>query len=209
MNLKLKHLIFTLFIPFIAFSQNEDRLIAEKRIYIYNHSKDTLKLSTVKNIGDFTFCLDTEVFKEISIGNSNERGIVFFSNCKAYTSRHGGMFDFSGEAKLTKYEIWNLKTKELLFEAINSYHFDFKGYYAYGLILAINKNGEVEKNTFGEGIYFYQYDFIIDENGRITIKNLESDLSGEVLYEFFFKPDNEEGVYEFVAGKYKKIETMN
>ena len=198
MNTKLKYLIFTLFIPFIALSQNEDRLIVDKGIYIYNNSKDTLKLS-IKDCELLTFgvTLNIEVFKKITIGNSNEKGVVFFSsNCVKFKELHGGTFDISEIEEFTKYEIWNLKTKELLFESINSYN--------------INFNRELMGGGIKEkGIYLYQYDFIIDENGRIIIRNLKSEEKYEkmrIVNYNLFKPDNEEGIYELVDGKYIKTE---
>ena len=201
MNTKFKYLIFILLVPLIVFSQDEDKLIiekgicVEKGIYVYNNSKDTLKLSTDCNFWGDTLCHKIEVFKEISIGNPNERGIVFFSSCEVRTEMHGGTFDISRKAKFTKYEIWNLKTKELLFESINTYHCYF------------------DENLVGfqhsKGTAFYQYDFMIDNNGKIIINNLKSKLSfsfGKRIRGEVFKPDNEEGIYELVDGKYTKIE---
>jgi hypothetical protein len=195
MKLKLKYITFILLLPFFAFAQNDDNrlicadsytndgrlILGNKCFYIYNNSEDTIQLSNIEQIGDFVHCPDFKILKEITLGNSNEKGIVFFRSCVGSTRRHGGTFSIRENGNLTKYEVWSLTTKELVFESINYFQFEFNRF-----DFSRNEKGEI----------FYQYDFTIDKKGKIIISNL---IRTENI-----EPDHKEGTYEYIDGKYIK-----
>jgi len=191
MKFKLKHITLILFLPFFAFAQKNDRLITEKGIYVYNNSKDTIQLSkdSILVVGyaieESFLCPETKILKKITLGNTSEKGIVFARRCTHYKSWHGGTFDIDEKGEFTKYEIWNLNTKELIFESINYFQLGFNRWLIGGKIHEIGSD-------------FYHYDFTIDEKGKIIISNLRRIEDIE--------PDHKEGIYEYINGKYIKMD---
>ena len=181
-------------------------------IYVYNNLKDTIHLSKI-NCEQICFCGDPKIIDTIQIDRVGSKEIVFLRNCIGHTEEHGGSFDISRSVTLSKYEIWNLDTKQMIFVAINFHDYEFQEYQAYGNPEHIN------------GTILYSYDFKIDSVGQITISNLKTTTNTykaewktvikngksepvveNVPYEinnlFLFMPDKTEGTYRYVKGKY-------
>ncbi len=77
------------------------------------------------------------------------------------------------------HEIWNLDTKERLFEVLSDYyHHSFQSH-----------KGKESSTTTQRSL-----DFEIDEHGTITLSNM--------VFDSYSFPENEEGVYRFVGGAY-------
>jgi hypothetical protein len=92
-------------------------------VYIYNHGHDTIFLSKLSLLGvEISFNCDTlQIIDSIQVDGTGAKEIVFYRHCSGVSGRHGGSFDVTESAVLTKYEIWNLDTKHLLLEATNHY----------------------------------------------------------------------------------------
>lgn len=154
-----------------AFLRNPDR-------YVFDQSKDTIQL-TQAALGQFSSTDAIQIFDTIQIDGVGAKEVVFFRHMQGYTNEHGGMFDISDHKEIEKYEIWNLDTKTLLFEAIAFYKNDFDNSFAYG-----DYWGSMRE---GKGSVTYQYGFAVDERGQVTISH--------VIHTADCLPDHAEGVY--------------
>jgi hypothetical protein len=83
------------------------------------------------------------------------------------------MFGISESKTISKYEIWNIDSKLLLFEAINGFKYDYNHWDALYTI------PDSLQGLFGvgNGTCSYEYDFSIDSVGQITIKNINNCLA--------------------------------
>lgn len=170
----------------LAFAQPQlGSLKRNPDIYVFNNSKDTIYLTKV-DLGQFSFTDSIEIADTIQIDGSGLKEIIFVRHSHGNFEAHGGMFDISDYKVVAKYEIWNLDTKTLLFEAIIDYKNDFNNSYAYD-----DQWGSYRK---GHGSVSYKYDFIVNENGQVTISNLK--ITGDCT------PDHTGGSYKFLNGKY-------
>lgn len=155
--------------------------------YVFNNTKDTIYLTNI-NLGQFTRTDSMKIVDSIQIDGIGTKEIIFVRYAHGSTNAHGGMFDIEDYRLITKYEIWNLDTKTLLFEAISDYKNIFNNAYAYTFDCGSDSCRQ------GQGSANYKYDFTVNTNGHIRISNLKNT--------FDCKPDHAEGSYKFLHGKY-------
>ena len=198
-------LIFSAFTFLPNSTIGQDKISVPIKKYIYNNFKDTIKFTKL-DVGYFPFFDSLKIIDSIQIDGQGSKEIIFYRICKGQIEEHGGTFDVSEKKEIGKYEIWNLDTKICLFEAVNYMRSDFKRFRVY---------------EQSEGNEFYKYDLIIDSVGKITLKNFKTKVQATTLkqksskkngifkmrkvpYYYVLKPDNEEGDYKFINGKYSK-----
>ncbi len=208
MNKKFISLFVVYFLIYIPYSQSQSLLGAFRNIYVYNEGRDTLFLSQI-NAGEIHSCDTLRVTNSIQIDGLGSEELVLHRTCSGFTSSHGGTFDIEESISISKYEIWNLDTKEMIFEAKYNYHNDYNKFQAY------------EDPQHKKGVESYSYDLEIDSVGRIIISNVKKHsnastfvwktiskkgksetLVEEIPYQYEIYPDKAEGVYLFVNGKY-------
>jgi len=99
----------------------------------------------------------------------------------------GNAIDWSSNIIVTANEIWNLDTKQNIFSAISRY--------------SLIKTTTYYNWQFSE-ICSYSYDFIIDDKGHVSIKNIKTNnLSDKPIFNLV-KPDHQEGLYVFKNEQY-------
>lgn len=152
--------------------------------YIYNDLKDTIRLSSIDSSYGYCFCDPPKIISEIQIDHKGAKEIIFYRACEINSIFYSSSFPQTSKTIIKKYEIWNLDTKQLLFEAKNYYKSHFK-----------NENIGFSKQRYERGRRYYQYHFKISKEGNIQIRCLRGK-------EQFFA-DNKEGTYTFINGKYK------
>lgn len=199
--------ILVLFIPLISFGQgNLDSLSSQKPLsasrnlilkidlassfydnrpnYIYNDSKDTIRLSSVNSSYGHCSCALPKVVSEIQIDQKGAKEVVFYRKCRIVDTGYQSSYRQTTTTTLKKYEIWNLDTKTLLFAATNYCRSKFDGIHPNPAVVP-----RQQKRT-----NHYQYDFRVNKIGNIQIKHLRGKLQD--LAEI------KEGTYLFVDGKY-------
>ena len=155
--------------------------------YVFNNSKDTIYF-TIVHLGDFTHTDSIKIIDSIQIDGIGSKEIIFEKCIHGNTNAHGGMFDIEDYKIIKKYEIWNLDTKTLLFEAISDYKNDFNNAYAYDFKCGTDPCRQ------GQDSAFYKYDITFNKNGQVIISNLKNTAD--------CKPDKPEGTFNFLNGKY-------
>lgn len=153
--------------------------------YVFNGARDTIYL-TIEHLGQFNFTDTIKIIDSIQIDGIGSKEIIFYRCMQGYTSSHGGMYDIEDYIAIKKYEIWNLDTKTLMFEAISDYNNDFNNAYAYDFQLGSYRKGQGNAN--------YKYDFVVNKTGKVSISNLRNTMD--------CKPDHPEGSYKFLNGIY-------
>jgi hypothetical protein len=178
----------------------------QKGIYVYNNQKDTLYLSEI-NVSLSCEFKDLQVVDSIQEDGIGSKEIIFFRSCGGRDDKVGSMSITRDYVNVSKYEIWNLDTKEKMFEATNFYRSKFH-----------------KKNAGGgriKGKVSSSYNFRIDDEGTITISNLKIKTKGYKLelniektkaknktvlekspYNCNFSADKTEGTYRYINGKY-------
>lgn len=154
--------------------------------YIYNDNKDTLILPNVDRYAD-CHCSPLEVVSEIQIDQKGAKEIVFLRNCSVHSVFYESSFSRAALGFIQKYEVWNLDTKERLFEAMNYY----RGTY---------KNELIQRTRFknyNKGKIFYKYTVTVEASGTIKIQQIR----GKDKY----LVDKKAGVYTFKEGQYQLI----
>lgn len=178
-----------------------------KNRYLYNNEKDTIYLSKI-NIGNFCNC-DLKISDSVQIDGVGAKELVFYRNCSGSINEHGGTFDIDESTRISKYEVWNLDTKKMLFEAVTSYQSNYNRFNVYNEIRHV------------KGFEHTSCQFKIDSIGTITISNIKSDSKAhsyewktikkkgknetiveEVPYTNLINHCSKEGKYVFVNGKY-------
>lgn len=161
--------------------------------YVYNHSKDTLYLTKIDiHTNDFFASRSSKIFDTIQIDGIGSKEIIFE---RSYSGKYSNIMQAHQEEEITtiyKYEIWNIDTKTLLFEAIHFYEFHFEYW-------SIIKDSETNNNGWSSGMCSYAYDFSIDNLGKIKISGTKTISSNKSC-----TPDKEEGFYIFKNGEYIK-----
>jgi hypothetical protein len=158
---------------------------SKPNFYVYNNRKDTIHFTKVdlgRGLGHTTF----KVIDSIQIDGLGRNELVFYREGARFVSEHGGTFDITESRTFSKYEIWNLDTKTLLFEAISARFYDYD-IFRPGLSMQPRKGTEE-----------YSYHFTVDKSGKITISNYIGTSNTN--------PDHKVGTYTFVHGKYIKSE---
>ncbi|MEM6380920.1 MAG: hypothetical protein AAF705_22300, partial [Bacteroidota bacterium] len=150
-------------------------LSSNPNFYLYNEGKDTIHFSAP----DFKGLIVPKVaiLDSIQIDGKGAKEIVFSRTLEGYISKHGGTFDIDEDIKEQKIEIWNLDTKQLLFEAKKYYSLHFNRFLAYAHLKR------------QKGHHFYSYELQINKQGEIQISNL---ISSETVL-----PDHSPGTYHF------------
>lgn len=153
--------------------------------YIYNNSKDTIQLSSVDSSYGLCQCTPPKIISAIQIDQKGAKEIVFYRKCFIKNEFYQSSYRQTINTTLKKYEIWNLDTKQLLFEARTYYKSHFDGIHP--------DPATVPRNQ--KSIRHYQYHFTINKKGKIKIKQLRGKL--KVLAKI------KEGTYLFKNGKYR------
>jgi hypothetical protein len=158
---------------------------AKPNFYVYNNQKDTIHFSKVgvaRGFQSSTF----KVVDSIQIDGSGVKELVFLREGSSIFSDHGGTFDITGSTNFSKYEIWNLDTKTLLFEANCGWSEKSNGF-------------DARRQPSRQNVDIrYKYDFSINASGTIIIDNFCGTQGA--------KPDHNIGTYMFKNGKYIKAE---
>lgn len=153
--------------------------------------------------GERTFC-EKPIIQEIQIDGQGAKEIVVYRKCLSNTDAHGGTYDITENYEIDKYEIWNLDSRELLFEATSKYYINY------------NKFNVYADPQHAQGQEGYTYDFQINEEGVITIKNvqpfpnpidLDESTEGsdqQKSKKNVVQPDHKEGTYQYINGQYQK-----
>ena len=153
--------------------------------YAFNNKRDTIYL-TILHLEQFTHTDSIKIIDSIQMDGIGSKEIIFVRYAHGNTNAHGGMFDIVDYRAITKYEIWNLDSKTLLFEAIADYKNDFNNSYAYDFQWGSYRKGQGSAN--------YKYDFIVNKTGQVSISNLMNTID--------CKPDHPEGSYKLLNGKF-------
>lgn len=176
--------------------------------FIYNTGKDTLHFSKLLPEG---LCLSTSttIRDSIQIDGTGAKEVIFFRSGNCSINEHGGSFDIDENTSVSKFEIWNLDNKKLLFEVTTSYQSEFNKFNAY------------MQPSHLQGYVNYSCNFAIESNGDIKISNEKKDTKvnevrwktvttnekeeiviEEKPYPYYNSPGKTEGIYKFVNGAY-------
>lgn len=168
-------------------------LLSNADYYVYNNSMDTLYLTKIDIRSNVMFpSRSSKIFDTIQIDGIGSKEIIFE---RPYCGNYRNIMQEHQEEEVTKihkYEIWNIDTKTLLFEAISYYEFRFENWSILG-VYATDNDG------WSRGNCSYSYGFSIDSIGRIKISGTKTIVTNKEC-----TPDKEEGFYIFTNGKYKK-----
>jgi hypothetical protein len=135
-------------------------------------------------LGRWNYCGNVKVVDSVQIDGKGKKELVVFRDGAYIISEHGGTFDLDESKSVAKFEIWNLDTKTVLFEAVS--------------MLKHHKNWfdariQPSRDKIDEQ---YKYDFIVNASGNIIIDNFCGSKDA--------KPDQTVGRYQFINGKYTK-----
>lgn len=163
--------------------QVNDELIKHPDYYVYNDARDTLYLTKIDVGHFFSVKKSTVIFDSIQIDGTGPKEVVFY---RVYSGSYNDIKQaYQSEEKtvLSKYEVWNIETKMLLFEAVNSYQFESDTWHI----------------EFGNEriMCSYHYNFTIDSVGTITILNFL-----ELMNEGNCNVDKSMGIYNYKNGQY-------
>lgn len=165
-------------------------------IYLFNNSNDTLYL-TEMYLGEWADMDTFLVIDSIQIDGVGSKEIIIYRKGSGQTESHGGTFDISESISMSKYEVWNLDTKTLLFTATNFYTIDYNSWHPHMRFLSDSAKAV---NRMGIGHCFYSYDFSMDSTGQITITNLNDK---DPFNSKGCSAGIKEGVYLFRDGEYR------
>lgn len=161
--------------------------------YVYHDSKDTLFLTKL-NVGHSSITnRSTTIVDSIQIDGKGSKEIIFE---RTYSGDFRNIMQAHQEEEFTKihkYEIWNLDTKTLLFEAISFYEYQYENW---SLVTNYTSNDD----GWRRGFCSYSYNFSIDSIGRIKISEIKTISTNEKC-----TPDKKEGFYIFTNGMYIKV----
>lgn len=171
-------------------------LLSNSDYYVYNNSKDTLYLTKIESSKNKNFIdgslKSSKILDTIQIDGIDSKEIIFE---RSYSGESKNIMQAHQEEEFTKihkYEIWNIDTKTLLFEAISFYEFRFENW-------SITTNSSIDNDGWNRGFCSYTYDFSIDSVGRIKISDTKVISTNKDC-----TPDKEEGFYIFRNGQYIK-----
>ena len=173
--------------------------------YFFNDGKDSIVLTPLMSRG---FCLKntTSICDKLQIDGQGLNEVVLYRSGFCIINEHGGSFDIDESVSVGKYEVWNLDTKQMLFDVITYYKSDFNRF-------------RVSIHT--KGCESYTCNFRIDSLGTITISDLKTDYNVyEVIWKTITKHGKEitvvdkrpvkniglqtknEGIYKYLQGGY-------
>lgn len=170
-------------------------LLSNADYYVYNNSMDTLYLTKFDfRSNEFLHTKSSKIFDTIQIDGIGSKEIIFE---RSYSGNFRNIMQAHQEEELTKihkYEIWNIDTKTLLFEAVDDYEFNYKNWRLPNESLPDSLFG---KSGWTTGSCSYKYNFSIDNNGQIYIVNIKyKNMNSDCI------TDKKEGCYKFTNGKY-------
>lgn len=176
--------------------------------FIYHDERDTIYFNNFHADG---LCLShsTTIMDSIQIDGKGAKEIIFFRNGSCSISEHGGTFDIDEYTSQSKYEIWNLDTREMVFEVITASNSMFNKFIAYA-------DPQHIKGSVASSCSFNIY-----PDGRIQISNaksdsnvhatkwktivkngVEEDILEETPYIYYPMAVKTEGIYRFANGEY-------
>lgn len=131
---------------------------------------------------------DSCTIEALQIDNKGLKELIITRYWKSpFVDYMGNVINWSSDIILTENEIWNLDTKKKIFSAISRYSI-------------------IKTTTYYEWKYSesssYSYDFMIDNKGQVSIKNIKvNNLSDKPILNIA-KPDHKEGFYVFKNEEY-------
>ncbi|MCD6066226.1 MAG: hypothetical protein K0S33_1052 [Bacteroidetes bacterium] len=138
---------------------------------------------------------DTFMLKSIQIDGKGLKEIVVSWSLQYSDSMNKGK---AIKRSLTFNEIWDPDSRKKIFSAQNSFY----EHHVFASTFADKHPSDTLRDTI---TCSYRYDFSVDSQGQITIKNTKKNFKPVNVCK---QPDNEEGVYLFKNGEYvltKKI----
>lgn len=173
-------------------------LLSNPDYYVYNNSKDTLYLTKIDVSKNETFwdrpLKTSKIIDTIQIDGIGSKEIVFERTYSGTSRIIMQAWQSKEDTKIHKYEIWNIDTKTLLFEAIYDYEFNYE---YWSLPNELYPDSLFDKNGWNKGICSYKYDFSLDNTLQITIVNIKyKNMNNDCI------ADKKEGRYKFANGKY-------
>ena len=156
---------------------------------------DTLYLTKIDiNTNGFSPSKSTKIFDTVQIDGIGSKEIIFE---RTYSGIYRNIMQAHQEeeyTKIHKYEIWNVDTKTLLFEAIDDYEFNYD---YWQLPNWMYLDSLFDNNGWNIGSCSYQYNFSIDNKGQINITSIRyKKMNNDCI------ADKKEGFYKFMDGKY-------
>ena len=168
-------------------------LLSNADYYLYNNSMDTLYLTKIDiSTNEFFPTKSSKIFDTIQIDGIGSKEIIFERSFNGSFRNIMQAHQEEEYTKILKYEIWNMDTKILLFEAFSYYEFRFENW-------SIATNNSTDNDRWSRGVCSFNYDFSIDSIGRIKISGIKTISTNKEC-----TPDKEEGFYIFMNGQYKK-----
>ena len=156
--------------------------------YIFNQKKDTLFFPNIERERFAT--IKYALTDSIQIDQKGNKEIIISIYLDSGTSEHGGTFDKTKKLQYSKYEIWNLATKEKLFEVFTSYLNQYS-------IFDARINPETKK-----GFQFSTCEFIYNDK-QLEISNFKYATSSEIQNKTIEAHGEEkQGMYQFIGNKY-------
>lgn len=152
--------------------------------YIYNNLKDSIQLSSIDSSYGLCQCTPPKIISEIQIDKKGAKELIFYRKCLVKSEFYQSSYRQSIHTTIKKYEIWNLDSKELLFEAVPYYKSNFDGI----------KPSPTSFPRRRKSTRHYQYNFTINKKGEIKIKQLRGKLQALAKIK--------EGTYLFKNRKY-------
>lgn len=161
--------------------------------YVYNDSKDTLQLTTIE-VGKIIWRKSSIIVDTIQIDGIGSKEVLFARDYLGHTCDIKQVTQTLENTKIHKYEIWNIDTKTLLFEAIDKYEFNYNNW---SHLSTLRTEDSSSQNYLNKGKCSYKYEFSIDKNGQIIIDKIKYEkINNNCL------ADKKEGIYKFSNGKY-------
>lgn len=173
----------------LTFGQvQKNALLSNPDYYVYNNAMDTLYLTKI-DVGEDKIAT-SKIFDTIQLDGLDSKEIIFERRFTGSTRDIKQASQILENTKIFKYEIWNIDTKTLLFEAVSYYEHRYDNW---DVLTRHTNDGSGSRR----GYCSYSYNFSIDSIGRIEISNLTY-----IDQTNFCKNDIKEGNYTFINGKY-------
>ncbi|MCB0401215.1 MAG: hypothetical protein KDD41_03970 [Flavobacteriales bacterium] len=183
-------------------SQQKTKGVLTNQYYAYN-TKDTIFFTKLDYGASIPFpglgpgSQTAIIIDSIQINGVGSKELVFLRKCFFSVENHSGTFGISESTLQEKYEIWDLDSKSLLFSATSLFQKNCENYRA-----GIWENGicswsyNVKINTSG----------MIEISDRTILNTLKTRYQNEPEKTGFCEPDQSEGTYQFMNGKYEKVD---
>lgn len=173
-------------------------LLSNPDYYVYNNTMDTLYLTKIDVNKTETFwnrpLKSTKVYDTIQIDGIGSKEIIFERTYTGTSEINMQAFSSKDSTTIGKYEIWNIDTKTLLFEAIYEYQFNYESWQLHNWMAS---DSLFDKNGWNIGRCSYKYNFSIDSTGQINIDSITYNNKNNDCI-----ADKREGLYKYMNGKY-------